>query len=131
VAFHQLQALLRERSDLEQVLASNVQGYKVVHLERTVRPEVGEVEQLVQDVRDEQERIRGMVSRLETVTGLSQSNSLHLSIGRWEDVTRKLLYASRNSQNQASLALVMANMVTSIKRIRTLLWTITATKFSS
>ena len=130
---HQLQALVRERKECERELAgrgaagpgSPQSSSKPGGLRSS---EILRLSKLLGDVRAEHERILVMVRTLEVVNNLVFSQSLHDNLSKWKNTTIDLSNMMRNHQRggEGSLTSEIVRLGQSIRRIRTLLWTLTA-----
>ena len=130
---HQLQALVRERKECERELAgrgaagpgSPQSSSKPGGLRSS---EIVRLSKLLGDVRAEHERILVMVRTLEVVNNLVFSQSLHDNLSKWKNTIIDLSNMMRNHQRggEGSLTSEIVRLGQSIRRIRTLLWTLTA-----
>ena len=130
---HQLRSLVRERKECERELAgrgaagpgSPQSSSKPGSLRSS---EILRLSKLLGDVRAEHERILVMVRTLEVVNNLVFSQSLHDNLSKWKNATIDLSNMMRNHQRggEGSLTSEIVRLGQSIRRIRTLLWTLTA-----
>ena len=127
---HQLQALGRERKECEQELAQRGVGPSSAELspEDIRNSEILKMTNLLGDVSAEHERILVLVRTLEVVNNLVHSKSLHDTLSKWKNITIDVSNMMKNRQRggEGSLTSEVGRMGQSIRRIRTLLWTLTA-----
>ena len=127
---HQLQALGRERKECEQELAQRGLGPSSAEFspEDIRNSEILKLTKLLGDVRAEHERILVLVRTLEVVNNLVHSKSLHDNLSKWKNITIDVsnMMRSRQRGGEGSLTSEVGRMGQSIRRIRTLLWTLTA-----
>ena len=127
---HQLVALGRERKECEKELAQRgVGSAQSGSSPGGVRnSEILKLSKLLGDVRAEHERILVMVRTLEVVNNVVHSKSLHDNLSKWKNTTIDLSIMMRSHQRggEGSLTSEIVRMGQSMRRIRTLLWTLTA-----
>ena len=127
---HQLVALGRERKECEKELAQRGAGSaQSGSSSGGVRnSEILKLSKLLGDVRAEHERILVMVRTLEVVNNVVHSKSLHDNLSKWRNSTIDLSIMMRSHQRggEGSLTSEIVRMGQSMRRIRTLLWTLTA-----
>ena len=75
-----------------------------------------QLDKLLRDVSDEQDRIRVLVGRVEIITGVRQSKSLHECLARWQAATRQVHTA--RTDGKVTLASDLVNLSSNIRRIR-------------
>ena len=128
----QLETLTLEREECEDLLA-NILGFKQKRVRTGSAGNAGgsPLERLLQAVTREQERIIGLVERLERISGARQTEALHSSLAKWKVVTRDIYSTIKVNNSKDNLAVLLPNLVTSIRRVRTLLWTIVNLGLSS
>ena len=127
---HQLQALGRERKECEQELAQRGVGPSSAELspEDIRNSEILKLTKLLGDVRAEHERILVMVRTLEVVNNMGHNKSLHDHLAKWKNITIDVANMMRSRQlgGEGGLTSEMGRLGQSIRRTRTLLWTLTA-----
>ena len=128
---HQLQALVRERKECQQELAQRGVGSGSAQLrpaDGISNSEILKLSKLLGDVRAEHERILVMVRTLEVVNNLAHSKSLHDNLSKWKNITIDVsnMMRSRQRGGESGLTSEMGRLGQSIRRTRTLLWTLTA-----
>ena len=127
---HQLQALVRERKECEQELAQRGVGPGSAQIgsDGSRNSEILKLNKLLGEVGAEHERILVMVRTLEVVNNVVHSKSLHDNLSKWKNITIDLSNMMRFRQRggEGGLTSEIVRMGQSIRRIRTLLWTLTA-----
>ena len=119
-----LQSLVRERASCEEVLTRQISGLS----SSSSQEGRGEVEQLLEEARQEQERILSLTEKVETLTGVTQSSRLRQGLDTWQEDIQQIYQATTNNQDITSL---IRNMVRTIGSIRTLVWTLPRTTTSA
>ena len=112
---HQLEKLVREREKCEQVVTTNLH-LQPLYTTRTHWDGQSQLDKLLRDVSDEQDRIRVLVGRVEIITGVRQSKSLHECLARWQAATRQVHTA--RTDGKVTLASDLVNLSSNIRRIR-------------
>ena len=119
-----LQSLVRERATCEEVLTRQISGLS----SSSSKEGRGQVEQLLEDAREEQERILSLTEKVEQLTGVTQSSRLRQGLDTWQEDIQEIHQATTNNQDITSL---IGNMVRTIGSIRTLVWTLPSTSTSA
>ena len=129
---HQLQALVRERKECEQELIQRGVGSSSAQSDSSQNgirsSEILKLNKLLGDVRAEHEKILVMVRTLEVVNNVVHSKSLHDNLTKWKNIIIDVsnMMRSRQKEGEGSLTSEIVRLGQSIRRIRTLLWTLTA-----
>ena len=127
---HQLQALVRERKECEQELIQRGPSFTLSDSSQNgIRSsEILKLNKLLGDVRAEHERILVMVRTLEVINNVVHSKSLHDNLTKWKNIAIDVsnMMRSRQKGGEGSLTSEIGKLGQSIRKIRTLLWTLTA-----
>ena len=115
-----LQSLVKERTTCEAVLTRQISG---LSSSGEVR---GEVEQLLEDAREEQQKILALTEQVQQLTGVTQSSRLRRALETWQDNIQEISQANITNNDQDITELII-NMVRTIRSIRTLIWTLAST----
>lgn len=120
----QLEALVRERRGLEKILAD--QNLLLLSSGQHGRNSSSvKLSKLLSEVRGEQQRILGLVRKMELKVGLSRTKGLRESLSRWEVITQEVwsLVRKRGPDTLASEMVRMGRIMRRImRRVRSLLW---------
>ena len=115
-----LQSLVKERTTCEAVLTRQISG---LSSSGEVR---GEVEQLLEDARQEQQKILALTEQVQQLTGVTQSSRLRRALETWQVNIQEICQANTTNNDQDITELII-NMVRTIRSIRTLIWTLAST----
>ena len=115
-----LQSLVKERAVCEEVLTRQIPGLS----SRSSEVKGGQVEQLLEDAREEQERILSLTEKAELLAGVSQSRRLRQGLETWREDIREMDLATINNQDVTA---IINKMIRTIRTIRTLVWSLAYT----
>ena len=117
-----LQSLVKERTTCEAVLTRQISGLSSSGKVR------GEVEQLLEDAREEHQKILALTEQVQHLTGVTQSSRLRRALETWQDNIQEICQAiTNNNNNEQDITELINNMVRTIRSIRTLIWTLAST----
>ena len=117
-----LQSLVKERTTCEAVLTRQISGLSSSGKVR------GEVEQLLEDAREEHQKILALTEQVQHLTGVTQSSRLRRALETWQDNIQEICQAiTNNNNNDQDITELINNMVRTIRSIRTLIWTLAST----
>ena len=118
-----LQSLVKERAVWEEVLTREIPG---LSSSSSSEVKVGHslVEQLLEDAREEQERIFSLTEKVELLTGVTQSRRLCQALESWQEDIREIYHATTTNQDISSC---IRKMIGTIRTIRTIIWTFAST----
>ena len=120
-----IQSLVKERAFCEKVVAREIPGLSYKFSEGKV--EQGVVEQLLEDAREEQKMIFSLTEKVEQLTGVSQSSRLRKALDTWQEDIREINHATTSNKDISSS---INKMIGTIRRIRTLVWTLASSSLS-
>ena len=112
-----LQSLIKERAACEEILTPGISS-------SSSQVKGGKVEQLLEDAREEQERLLSFTEKVELLTGVPQSRMLRQGLDTWGEEIREIDGATTNNQNVTA---IINKMIGTIRRIRTHIWTLAST----
>ena len=115
-----LQSLVKERAVCEEVLTRQIPGLS----SRSSEVKGGQVEQLLEDAREEQERILSLTEKAELLAGVTQSRRLRQGLETWREDIREMDLATINNQDVTA---IINKMIRTIRTIRTLVWSLANT----
>ena len=116
-----LQSLVTERETCEEVLTTQISGFSCSSSGE------GEVEQLLENSRQERQRILRLIEQVQQLTGVPQSRRLRQGLDTWQENIQELQRAKTTTTNYQDITSLTDNMVESIGSIRTLIWTLAST----
>ena len=116
-----LQSLVTERETCEEVLTTQISGFSCSSSGE------GEVEQLLEDSRQERQRILRLIEQVQQLTGVPQSRRLRQGLDSWQENIQELQRAKTTTTNYQDITSLTDNMGESIASIRTLIWTLAST----
>ena len=109
-----LKSLIKERAACEEILIPGISS-------SSSQVKGGKVEQLLEDAREEQERLLSFTEKVELLTGVPQSRMLRQGLDTWGEEIREIDGATTNNQNVTA---IINKMIGTIRRIRTHIWTL-------
>ena len=118
-----LQSLIKERAICEEVLTRQIPGLSSRSSE-VKGEQVEQVKQLLEDAREEQERILSLAEKAELLAGVTQSRRLRQGLETWREDIRELDLATTNNQDVTA---IINKMIRTIRTISTLVWSLAST----
>ena len=85
------------------------------------------MEQLLEEARQEQQRILSLTEQVQQLTGVPQSRRLRQCLDTWQENIQEIQQAITTTTNYQDITSLTDNMVESIGSIRTLIWTLAST----
>ena len=118
-----LQSLVKERATCEEVLARQIPGLACSSSVEGLR----EVEQLLEEARQEQQRILRLTEQVQQLTGVPQSRRLRQCLDTWQENIQEIQQAITTTTNYQDITSLIDTMEMTVRSIQCLIWTLAST----